>query len=492
MKRNSSKTSPKRGLGGFTLVELVVVIAVLAILAGVGAVAYNGYIEYAKKGVDRKTVGEINHALELADYSNADLFSNGTVVYLTDTGLVCGNQDVLSSLEDALGDLNAVKLSYSWPNAMNAERLKAIADTLGVDANSSISKYWQNGGTASFAGNINELWDGVHGLLQDYGGFLNESGYLDRVVTNASDHKDDILTAWETPETAVDSLVSSNPGAEYLAVVVAMNCSFKQYAEARTDLTQTMREKLDAFNPIPKGRETPTYFYTVFGTDAEWSTVLSEYKTQAETDALAYLGLMEAASAIKGQIAPDGTAPTDQEFYDALSGYVGMTESVMESQENWNKAKEALTDSKTAVYATVTKSNDRLDIHWFPDDVDPREDAGNGEPGAKTCTKTHNTSVTLKPSKVNGETTWEGIGTIDLCTIDGPTSGTVSLTPGTGINNVLNNTFELISGDDVVSIKPNGNKQSCAITILGKSGTAVLKITLRNNGGTTEVTIHVH
>ena len=59
---------------GFTLVELVVTIAVLAILAGVGAVAYTGYIEYANKGKDRATVGEIINAIQLADYADPTLY----------------------------------------------------------------------------------------------------------------------------------------------------------------------------------------------------------------------------------------------------------------------------------------------------------------------------------------------------------------------------------------------------------------------------------
>lgn len=56
---------------GFTLVELVVVIAILGILAGVGSVAYSGYVEQTKKGLDIQTVGNIEYAIDTGAYSFA-------------------------------------------------------------------------------------------------------------------------------------------------------------------------------------------------------------------------------------------------------------------------------------------------------------------------------------------------------------------------------------------------------------------------------------
>lgn len=56
----------RKGNGGFTLVELIVVIAILAILAGVGAAAYNGYMEKANQAADETLIAEINRAAALA------------------------------------------------------------------------------------------------------------------------------------------------------------------------------------------------------------------------------------------------------------------------------------------------------------------------------------------------------------------------------------------------------------------------------------------
>ena len=174
MKQNSSTEKSKNR--GFTLVELIVVIAILAILSAVGAVAYTGYIEYTKKGLDKQTIGDVIRALELADYADPTLFDNGQsyVLVSTDGGIkvVSSNSGALTkALQDAFGsDLSTVKLTYSdWPYLIDGEAAGNIisnAKALLEDTNSSVSKYYDQDGTASYAEDMTEYWDLVEKFIE--------------------------------------------------------------------------------------------------------------------------------------------------------------------------------------------------------------------------------------------------------------------------------------------------------------------------------------
>ena len=162
MKGNSSKAKSKRSLGGFTLVELIVVIAVLAILAGVGAVAYNGYITYAQKGQDRQLVGEIMHALELADYSDPTLFGeNGTtLVMITENGIKAPDSTA-AALKDAFGDLSGYKLSYTGWKSMNSTKGIATALTALATLSGSLEASGKSLADIGYADVAADCWDKV-------------------------------------------------------------------------------------------------------------------------------------------------------------------------------------------------------------------------------------------------------------------------------------------------------------------------------------------
>ena len=412
MKRNSSKPKRRYGDAGFTLVELVVVIAVLAILAGVGAVAYNGYIEYTKKGVDRQTVGEINHALELANYDDPSLFTEqGTLVFLTDTGLTSLDPNVVEALKNTFGDdLSTVKLtSEKWTNAFDGERFNRIANSIGITS-SYVDQYWTNGKTSSFAGNISSLWDKVRKLMDARNAMVENPDEKDEfllrkaVSVSTGENASAIKDMWsssnrlfETPATdsSAPGIGKGDGSSAPLAVEVARSFAFISYAEK----LDTVKNDPDLSLELAEFKASDaligeSYFNSL--ENSKWSTIFTDYQTnQAEADSLAYLGLMEVAMTIEDDIGTDNA--TNDVFYDAITGYVGMTESMMASKENFESAKTILASSSNGVSATVKKSGDGINIIWSVDDIDPRKDdsgsASAADPAVAPTQETTNASA---------------------------------------------------------------------------------------------------
>ncbi|NLV87009.1 MAG: prepilin-type N-terminal cleavage/methylation domain-containing protein, partial [Clostridiales bacterium] len=72
-------TKIRKSNAGFTLVELIVVIAILGVLMAALVPQYIKYVEKSREGVDRSTLGEIYHVVEIEAASRENLTA-GTVL----------------------------------------------------------------------------------------------------------------------------------------------------------------------------------------------------------------------------------------------------------------------------------------------------------------------------------------------------------------------------------------------------------------------------
>ena len=336
MKQNSSTEKGKNS--GFTLVELIVVIAILAILSAVGAVAYTGYIEYTKKGLDKQTVGEIMRAIELADYADPELISNGenATVYLSSNGLsafVSGDPlksvELENGLKDAFGDLKSVKLSYeNWKGAFDAQSTKELMSNISNyisehGDNSAMQKYLSGTETASFAGNIESYWNDVEQYIEmftkaDEEGGVTGKTLLSNVVNYSVDNSENLLKFYgefstlssEQLTETEDTLHSGEPGT-FNSASLAANYAFASWVKQNyyNEMSADEKKAIDEMTEIKKVFD--SYLIMEGRVDGKsgsdlpagktWKELRDEYQSsgQAKTDMLAFLGMMEAAKTLE-------------------------------------------------------------------------------------------------------------------------------------------------------------------------------------------------
>ena len=391
MKQNSSTEKSKNR--GFTLVELIVVIAILAILSAVGAVAYTGYIEHTKKGLDKQTVGEIMHALELANYDDPTLFGEKTVVVvgLTKNGIKAqGPSGLTSALENAFGDLASTKLSYDkWegadlgvlPTITNKEYVKNYLDALK-----------ESDGTAStYTGHFDEVWDELtkyltmlHGksdaLPEGVTGGADD--YLDKIVQySTGTSANNIQNAWKEGaafQKEGDYALNDNP--TVFGARLARNMAFALYAQSRTDIYDpaTMGEKLEKFKDNAIASE-DVFGEFCFQNDANktaWDQLLADYKSsgKAAQDAKAYLGLMQAADEVGKNT--EGGHLKDTEFLDKMSNYMGMMDGIFSGEIDVSNDTGLGSWSSEGSNIILIKAqklpNGTLDFDVSPNPADPR------------------------------------------------------------------------------------------------------------------------
>lgn len=135
-------TLTRKGNGGFTLVELIVVIAILAILGGVAVPAYGGYVKKANMTADRSLVSDIEHALTLAGYSGTFAEGDAGYIVLSTNEVVNGDEIAEGSpldlvLDDTFGTnwRETLKLKYNdwgssgWLDGLTGEGAWAIKES---------------------------------------------------------------------------------------------------------------------------------------------------------------------------------------------------------------------------------------------------------------------------------------------------------------------------------------------------------------------------
>ncbi len=428
MKGNSSKAKSKRSLGGFTLVELIVVIAILAILAGVGAVAYTGYIEYAKKGQDRATVGEIMHALELADYANPGLFgeNGGVMVVFSKDGIKAvggkSGSDINGALKDAFGDLNSTTLSYEkWGGKINPSVLTNLGD------NEQIKAYLNIGQTATFANDFEEYWDVFSNLITGLNnGTFNSSNIaagtvkeydgkiIDSVVSRYKNNgyltdsgRSTITSAWNKKEAIANLNINA------MDLTVARNFAFISYANS-LPLTSEQREDLNAYQSYLQGGGFASNFWEAADAGTPyllsshgWDDIINGYfsgndNSPAYADAMAYLGLMAAATEVKTTA---GEELDDDAYLDTLSGYVGLVGNVLSGNTQLTDITTLVPADGSFIAINATKSNGVLRFNVSPDDANPRTGSGSDAPQEEVVYTANNSTVACQSA--GGDTNWK-------------------------------------------------------------------------------------
>ena len=404
MKRNSSKPKRRYGDAGFTLVELVVVIAVLAILAGVGAVAYNGYIEYAKKGVDRKTAGEVIQAIELANYDDPSLFENGGVVYISGpdgNGTTGGDTATNAALSNALGDLTTVKLTYDgWGLESFSESIKTGFKDLMDNTTSKANAYWKavsdNGKTATFAADVDDLWEHFTALKSS--SFWKPEN-VGKAVKMSNEKQDEIINIWTNGTSFNNESICKPEESVYLALSMARNYSFAAYAEKNADLTDEMKKELEQFKLSSGsfGAEMLLKDDDDGKTDTlqnpGWRDVIAAYyadEAQLKSDALGYLAIMEAANVIAGG---NPTAMDSDEFLSAMEPHLGTVSGTLTKGKSALEAAMAVTGENAQIL--VAKNADgTVTCKVYPRDLDPRDQSGSGNEEKSNAPTTVSTSAT--------------------------------------------------------------------------------------------------
>lgn len=514
------KVAKQKRTGGFTLIELIVVIAILGILAGVGTVAYTGYIKAANKGVDKQTVGDLMYAAQLADYANPGLIQEGgtgAMIVISEKGTDAAGgtntEQLKKALEDSVGSLDAVKLTYmEWAGSIDGATLKSMKDSLASnqigytdnDGNVLFKDENGNAATIGYAANADTLWKAVEAAA----GFAAADGnkepgeYLAAMAAytvgdGATTTGASMGESWSSSQALTNNSSGMDVMISSAGMAIARNFAFAEYLKSNDievsgnalqilQATPTSIDPIDWLSYILRDKEQAQ---VRFGTDFDaLKTAAIAYTTgvyskedntekysQAYLDGMIYYALMHNVN----KVSTNGTYdPTSKTYLTDIGGYVSLAGSVFSGNTDMAsmvELAESLNSSgaKTTVVITVTKENGILKFRVKPDAADPQEkneNSGNGE--TETCEQSHNNSITAKATftvSLTDNNTNGSISTIELCSVD-PSYKSCVVDGATAIT-VDSNTVVTVSGNTITAVA----KGSANVTIKAKNSSGAEK-----------------
>ena len=213
--------------------------------------------------------------------------------------------------------------------------------------------------------------------------------------------------------------------------------------------------------------------------DPKWEDLINAYKessvggkSQAEIDALAYLGMMEAAKAVGEKNKDPNTGKvSDSVYLSAFEGYVGMVGNVLSKKVDLKKIKDlAKTATGNVIIVNATKKNGTMVFSVSPEEANPREEA-------EEETITYNTEIAFNDMP-------DGLkGTLVLSSTDDTfKTGTVTVPLALDSSNVT------ADPEGIVNVSCSG--KTVTVTAVGK-GNAVVKIVANSGRFTYNWTVNV-